>query len=48
MNPRLPENQDAEQANNAARGRQLRQLEKGLSLGTFGRIAWTRDQLHER
>lgn len=33
---------------NAARDRQLAQIERGVDLGTDGRIAWRRDGLHER
>ena len=32
----------------AARDRQLQLLEKGLNLGTQGKITWTREELHER
>jgi hypothetical protein len=32
----------------AARDRQLRLLETGFDLGTGGKIAWSRDELHER
>jgi hypothetical protein len=32
----------------AARDRQIRLLETGLSLGTQGMISWNRDSLHER
>lgn len=28
--------------------RLLRRLEEGMDLGTYGRITWTRDELHER
>lgn len=31
-----------------ARERHLRILRKGLDLGTYGQIPWTRDELHER
>ncbi len=31
-----------------ARERQLALMEKGLHLGTNGKITWTRDELHER
>lgn len=31
-----------------ARDRQLALLERGLDLGTRGRVTWTRDELHER
>src|SRR5690349_4250366 len=32
----------------AARDRQLALMERGLDLGTQGKITWTRDSLHER
>jgi hypothetical protein len=31
-----------------ARDRQLRKMETGLDLGTYGKIPWKRDDLHER
>ena len=31
-----------------ARQRQMASMERGLNLGTHGKITWTRDELHER
>lgn len=31
-----------------ARQRQMALMEEGLNLGTYGKITWTRDELHER
>lgn len=31
-----------------ARQRQMALMERGLNLGTHGKITWTRDELHER
>jgi len=31
-----------------ARREMLRDLKKGYRLGTYGKIGWTRDDLHER
>ena len=33
---------------NAARERQQRMMREGLDLGTGGRTAWTREELHDR
>ena len=39
---------DEEDGYAEARRHMLRDLKKGHDLGTHGRIAWTRDDLHER
>jgi len=31
-----------------ARRQMLKDLQKGYNLGTYGKIGWTRDDLHER
>ena len=36
------------QAYDEARDRQISNMEKGLNLGTRGRIDWSRESLHER
>lgn len=44
----LDEILDRESGYEAARRRSLARLEQGWDLGTYGRITWTRDELHER
>lgn len=44
----LEERVEAVHRYRSARGRQQRLLRDGLPLGTGGRVAWTRDGLHER
>jgi hypothetical protein len=39
---------DDDHARRRARTRIERRLEKGLDLGTRGRIPWTRDEIHDR
>jgi predicted transcriptional regulator len=39
---------DEQDGYDEARRQALRDLRKGYDLGTRGRIAWTRDDLHER
>lgn len=40
--------ENAEDAYGRARERALESLKRPFNLGTFGKIAWTRDELHER
>jgi hypothetical protein len=44
----LQERIEARQAYHLAQGRQIRLLERGLPLGTQGKVSWGRDELHER
>jgi predicted transcriptional regulator len=39
---------DEEDGYTEARRQMLRDLKKGYHLGTYGKIGWTRDDLHER
>ena len=44
----LEERIEAARRYQAARARQQRLLDTGFQLGTHGKIAWDREQLHER
>jgi hypothetical protein len=44
----LRERIEAARAYDLARGRQVRVLDRGLPLGTGGKVSWGRDELHER
>lgn len=44
----VEERVDAARRYRAARERQLQLLEKGVPLGTEGKIIWSREELHER
>lgn len=48
MVEKLHELVDEDRGYEEARERSLRRLEKGLDLGTRGRISTTKDELHER
>ena len=37
-----------EEGYRASANRQLKRMREGMNLGTKGKIAWKRDQLHER